>query len=156
MLVHGSPVLTLPSAISPTKSLAPPRGTCRQSVQSSQETIHEGVAYQSHASTGGIQTSLRCWWMGGCNLVADGQTRVSALSCAQEKFGKFPRKRNVGERWQNQEDGKSPACVCAGHGKEISAGCTHFQRSTACSVCTSAARQISVETTGVVGSLPTA
>ena len=29
------------------------------------------MTYQSHASTGGIQTSLQCWRMGGCHLVAE-------------------------------------------------------------------------------------
>ena len=40
---------------------------------------------------------------------------------------------------KDQGEGKSRACVCAGNGKETPAGCTHFQRSTACAVCTSAA-----------------
>ena len=44
MLVHGSPVPPLHSAIFPTKSLAPPRGTCRQSLQSSQSNTRGSCA----------------------------------------------------------------------------------------------------------------
>ena len=99
MLVHGSPVLPLHSAILPTKSLAPPRGTCRQSAQSSLRNNTRG-SYVSEPMQALVESRLLsnagAW--ADVTLLQMAKLESVRSRVLRKNFEMFPRKRNVGER----------------------------------------------------------
>ena len=120
------------------------------------ETIHEG---------GCVSEPCKHWWNPDFSpMLADGRMSLCrrwpnssqyVLVCSEKFWNVSEKKKRRAAmkrsgRWQ-----KSRRCLCWSW-QGGSSWLTHFQKSTACSFCTSAARQISMETTGVVGSLPTA
>ena len=121
------------------------------------ETIHEGVAYQSNASTEGIQTSRQCWRMGGCHLVADGQTRVSAFSCAQKNFWNVSeeKKRRVSDE-KIRKMAKLPPVFVLVMARRLQLAARFSRRAPPALFAHLERDRSPWKTAGVVGSLPTA